>query len=78
RRHAALTAHPRFAHLVYTEDPAPIASWTPLIMADRDPVEPVAATRALDGLAVAFGTLARRMVDDLVARGARVRLQHEV
>lgn len=78
RRHAALTAHPRFAHLEYSEDPATIASWTPLVMADRDPDEPVAATRALDGLDVDFGTLARRMVDDLVARGARVRLQHEV
>src|SRR6478736_1659597 len=78
RRHAALTAHPRFAHLEYSEDPETIASWAPLVMADRDPDEPVAATRALDGLDVDFGTLARRMVDDLVARGATVRLQHEV
>jgi malate dehydrogenase (quinone) len=78
RRHAALTAHPRFAHLEYSEDPATIASWAPLVMADRDPDEPVAATRALDGLDVDFGTLARHMVDDLVARGTRVRLQHEV
>jgi malate dehydrogenase (quinone) len=78
RRHAALTAHPRFAHLEYSEDPATIASWAPLVMADRDPDEPVAATRALDGEDVDFGALARHMVDDLVARGANVRLQHEV
>ena len=78
RRHAALSAHPRFAHLEYSEDPATIASWAPLVMAGRDPAEPVAATRALDGEDVDFGALARHMVDDLVARGANVRLQHEV
>lgn len=78
RRHAALTAHPRFAHLEFSEDPATIASWAPLVMADRDPGEPVAATRALDGEDVDFGALARHMIDDLVARGANVRLQTEV
>ncbi|GIG35175.1 putative malate:quinone oxidoreductase [Cellulomonas pakistanensis] len=78
RRYAALSAHPRFAHLEYSEDPETIASWAPLVMADRAPDEPVAATRATDGLDVDFGTLTRLMVDDLVARGTTVRLQHEV
>jgi malate dehydrogenase (quinone) len=78
RRHAALATHPRFAHLEFTDDPATIAQWAPLVMAGRDPDEPVAATRSDDGTDVDFGALARHMVDDLVARGANVRLQHEV
>lgn len=78
RRHAALREHPRFAHLEYTDDPATIAAWAPLVMEQRHPGEPVAATRADDGLDVDYGALTRHMVDDLVARGARVRLQHEV
>ncbi|MEN1975443.1 malate dehydrogenase (quinone) [Cellulomonas sp. P4] len=78
RRHAALTAHPRFAHLEYTEDPETIAQWAPLVMEGRHPGEPVAATRASDGLDVDYGALARHLVDAVVARGAHVRLQHEV
>ncbi len=78
RRHAALTAHPRFEHLEYSEDPATIARWAPLVMDGRDPGEPVAATRADDGLDIDYGALTRHLVDDLVARGTNVRLQHEV
>lgn len=78
RRHAALTAHPRFAHLEFSDDPATLARWAPLVAEGRDPDEPVAATRADDGLDVDFGALTRHLVDDLVARGTRVRLQHEV
>ncbi|MBU5423959.1 malate dehydrogenase (quinone) [Cellulomonas hominis] len=78
RRHAALTAHPRFAHLRFTDDPGTIAEWAPLVMEQRHPDEPVAATRADDGLDVDFGALTRHLVADLQARGATVRLQHEV
>lgn len=78
RRHAALTEHPRFAHLEFTDDPATIARWAPLVMQGRDPDEAVAATRADDGLDVDYGALTRHLVADTVARGANVRLQHEV
>jgi malate dehydrogenase (quinone) len=78
RRHAALSAHARFAHLRFADDAATLADWVPLVAEGRDPDEPVAATRADDGLDVDFGALTRHLVDDLVARGARLRLQHEV
>lgn len=78
RRHAALSAHPRFAGLEFTDDPATIADWVPLVMQDRNPDEAVAATRATNGLDIDYGALTRHLVDDLVARGANVRLQHEV
>lgn len=35
RRHTTLVAHPAFAAMEYTEDPAVIAQWAPLVMAGR-------------------------------------------
>ncbi len=78
RRYEALRTHPRFTGLEFSDDPATIAAWAPLVMAGRAPGEPVAATRAADGLDVDFGTLTRHLVDDLVARGVRVHLGSEV
>ncbi len=78
RRHEALTAHPRFAGLRFTDDPEVLRDWAPLVMRDRDADEEVAATRADDGVDVDYGTLTRQLVDDVTARGARLHLEHEV
>lgn len=78
RRWEALRAHPRFADLEFTRDPATIRAWAPLVMEGRPDDQVVAATRATGGFDVDFGTLTRAMVDELVARGAHVRLQQEV
>ncbi|MEV7972630.1 malate dehydrogenase (quinone) [Cellulomonas sp. NPDC089187] len=77
RRHAALSAHPRFASMEFSDDPAVLAEWTPLIMAERAP-GPVAATRAPHGYDVDFGALTRHLIDDLRGRGARVSTGQEV
>ena len=65
RRHAALLHSPLFAGLEFSADPAQIAAWTPLVMAGRDPAEPVAATRMAIGTDVNFGALTRAMFDYL-------------
>lgn len=36
-RYELLAEHPLFAGMEYTEDPARIAEWAPIMMADRDP-----------------------------------------
>jgi len=77
RRHAALAAHPRFAAMEFSDDPAVIAEWAPLVMAGREP-GPVAATRAPDGYDVDFGALTRHLLDDLDARGTRIATGEEV
>jgi malate dehydrogenase (quinone) len=64
-RHQALAAHPLFAGMDYTEDRAKIEAWAPLVMAGRDPAEPVAATRAEEGTDVNFGALTQGMVESL-------------
>ncbi|MGP7961267.1 malate dehydrogenase (quinone) [Sanguibacter sp. A247] len=78
RRHAALSAHPLFSDLEFTTDPAVIAEWAPLLVADRDGDEPIAATRATSGTDVDFGSLTRSMLTHLVGRGAKLSTQHEV
>ncbi len=78
RRHAALSSHPLFSDLEFSTDPEQIRRWAPLLVADRDPDEPVAATRATAGTDVDFGALTRSMIDDTVRRGASLHLESEV
>jgi len=77
-RHELLAEHPLFAGMEYTEDRAQIAEWAPLMMADRDPDEPVAMTRSEVGTDVNFGSLTRHLFTALQESGARVHLRHEV
>ncbi|WP_343222670.1 malate dehydrogenase (quinone) [Marinobacterium ramblicola] len=61
KRHTTLSAHPAFADMEYSEDPAALREWMPLVMQNRDPAEKVAATRVSYGSDVNFGELARAM-----------------
>nr|WP_261797903.1 malate dehydrogenase (quinone) [Cellulomonas timonensis] len=78
RRADALRAHPHFASLEFSTDPEVIRTWAPLLVLDRELDEPIAATRAPEGVDVDFGALTRALVEDVTARGATVRLEHEV
>jgi malate dehydrogenase (quinone) len=65
QRHAQLSAHHLFADMQYSEDSAVLCDWMPLVMAQRDPAQPVAATRVAYGTDVDFGALTRGMVATL-------------
>ena len=65
RRHAAMSAHPAYHGMEYAEDHAKIAEWVPLIMAGRDPKQPVAATRIVNGADVDYGALTKNLLDHL-------------
>ena len=78
RRVATLTSIPRFADMEYTEDTDVIRQWAPLLIEDRADAGPVAASRHRGGTDVDFGAITRGLIDDLTARGADVRLRHEV
>ncbi len=78
RRYEALVDHPLFAGMEYSEDPEVIAGWTPLMMADRDPAQPIAATRIDSGTDVDFGSLTRELTLSLHEHGATVELGSEV
>tara|TARA_R110001592_G_scaffold363372_2_gene686209 strand:+ start:80754 stop:82241 length:1488 start_codon:yes stop_codon:yes gene_type:complete len=57
KRHATMSDHHCYEGMEYSEDHARIAEWTPLIMAGRDPAQPVAATRMVTGADVNYGAL---------------------
>nr|WP_281254268.1 malate dehydrogenase (quinone) [Sanguibacter antarcticus] len=78
KRHAALITHPLFNNLEFSDDPAVIGAWAPLLLADRDASEPIAATRATDGTDVDFGALTRQLTDYLVSTGVELHLEHEI
>jgi malate dehydrogenase (quinone) len=77
-RHQALAAQPLFAGLQYSDDPAELAAWIPLMMAGRDPGQVVAATRSVAGTDVNFGALTRLLLDDAAGRGVTVHCNQRV
>lgn len=78
KRFVALQQSPLFGEMVYTEDPAEIAHWAPLMMQGRNPNTPVAATRVDSGTDVDFGALTRKLFAALITAGAQLHLQHRV
>lgn len=65
KRFDALTAHPLYKEMEYTEDHIILTEWMPLIMDGRDRDEKVAATRMQTGTDVDFGKLTRLYLDHL-------------
>ena len=74
KRHAAMSAHHCYRGMEYSEDHAKIAEWAPLVMAGRDPAQPVAATHIGTGADVNYGALTSGLLsylqqqDDFVVR----------
>ncbi|MEV6071456.1 malate dehydrogenase (quinone) [Nocardia sp. NPDC052001] len=78
QRFQTLRSVPLFSATQYSEDPAVIAEWAPLLMAGRDRGEPIAATRYAAGTDVDFGALTEGLTRVMVEVGAHVHLSHEV
>jgi malate dehydrogenase (quinone) len=79
KRFQALTANHLFSGMEFSEDPARLSEWMPLIMQGREQTEPVAATRVGVGTDVNFGALTRSLVAYLKGlEGVKVHLQHEI
>jgi malate dehydrogenase (quinone) len=62
QRYEALHAHHLFEEMEYSEDPAVLRQWMPLVMQHRDPAQPVAATQVKHGTDVDFGALTRKLI----------------
>ncbi|PYY70004.1 malate dehydrogenase (quinone) [Pseudomonas jessenii] len=65
KRYDALQASPLFAGMQYSEDPAVIKQWVPLMMEGRDPNQKIAATWSPIGTDVNFGEITRQFVAHL-------------
>jgi malate dehydrogenase (quinone) len=66
KRFQALTAHPLYYGMEYSDDKKQIQEWIPLVMEGRDPSEEVAATRMANGTDVDYGALTKLLLDSLI------------
>ncbi|WP_112288024.1 malate:quinone oxidoreductase [Rahnella sp. AN3-3W3] len=79
KRFAALQQSTLFRGMEYSEDPAQIKQWIPLVMEGRDPAQKVAATRIPIGTDVNFGEITRQLVASLQKKpNFSLNLGHEV
>lgn len=77
-RFEALSSHPLFAGMEYSEDPHEIARWAPLVIDGRLKSEKIAATRVVSGSDVDFGVLTRLMCQRLSQRGVEFLFEKRV
>jgi malate dehydrogenase (quinone) len=78
RRYEILKDEPLFAGIEYTEDPAVIAEWAPLLIQHRKKGEAIAATRVIAGTDVDYGAVTRQLFNSLINSGAELELNHGV
>lgn len=79
KRYDLLKAHHLFKDMEYSEDPAVLSTWMPLVMQHRDPKQKVAATRVAYGSDVDFGSLTRSFVGNLANKtNFKLKLNTEV
>jgi malate dehydrogenase (quinone) len=79
KRFQAMTAHPCYYGMEYSEDRQKIAEWVPLVMEGRSSDEPVAATRIVTGTDVNYGALTHHLVAHLANQpGCQVHYRNRV
>ncbi|MEJ8546966.1 malate:quinone oxidoreductase [Brevibacillus borstelensis] len=78
RRFEALANNPLFRGMEFSDDPAKLMEWIPLIMKDRTVQEPVAATKIDSGTDVNFGALTRMLFDHLQSKNVEIKFKHNV
>jgi malate dehydrogenase (quinone) len=62
KRFKALTAHPLYYGMEYSEDKKQLAEWIPLVMEGRDSNDVVTATRMVTGTDVDYGALTEELL----------------
>ena len=65
KRFEALTAHPLYYGMEYSDDKKQIEEWIPLVMEGRDSSEEVTATQMVTGTDVDYGALTQVLLDSL-------------
>jgi malate dehydrogenase (quinone) len=79
KRFEALSAHPCYHGMEYSDDKKQMEKWMPLVMEGRDPSEVVAATRMRTGTDVDYGALTEDLLDCLRAKdGFSIHFFHRV
>src|ERR1700682_5112310 len=68
KRFEALSAHPLYHGMEFSDNKKQIEEWLPLVMEGRDPSEEVAATRMLTGTDVDYGALTADLLNSLTGK----------
>jgi malate dehydrogenase (quinone) len=78
-RYQAMSVHPCYHGMEYSEDHSEIAHWVPLVMEGRDKEQHIAATRMITGTDVDYGALTHLLISQLQAQpGFSVHYKHKV
>ncbi|WP_147802561.1 malate:quinone oxidoreductase [Alkalicoccus halolimnae] len=77
-RYEAMAANPLFQAIEYSDDPATIRKWIPLMMEERTSDEPIACTKIDAGTDVNFGSLTHKLFDYLKNKNVNVKYRHSV
>ena len=78
KRYEAMTSHPLFQGMEFSDDPDQLAEWMPLMMDGRTVTQPIAATRMKSGTDVNFGALTRMLFQYLQEENVEIRYRHHV
>ncbi|RXZ83767.1 malate:quinone oxidoreductase [Paenibacillaceae bacterium] len=78
KRFEALSSNPLFRGMEFSDDPAKLMEWIPLIMKERKLNEPIAATKIESGTDVNFGALTRMLFDHLKCKKVDMKFKHNV
>lgn len=78
RRYELLKDEPLFAGIEFSEDPAVIAEWAPLLIDRRKKGEPIAATRVISGTDVDYGAVTNQLFDGLKKAGVKLHWSHQI
>ncbi|MGO8793801.1 MAG: malate dehydrogenase (quinone) [Candidatus Sulfotelmatobacter sp.] len=69
KRFAALTSHPLYYGMEYSEEKKQIEEWIPLVMEGREPNDVVTATRMVTGTDVDYGALTKDLLNSFQGKG---------
>ncbi|MFJ7747683.1 malate:quinone oxidoreductase [Peribacillus sp. NPDC097295] len=78
KRFKALSESPLFQGMEFSEDPAKLMEWIPLIMENRPANDRIAATKIDSGTDVNFGALSRMLFDHLENKNVDIKYKHTV
>jgi len=78
RRFEVLKAEPLFEGMQFSDDPAQISKWAPLLIEGRTDAEPIAATWIASGTDVDFGAITNQLFDYLNTQSVEISTSNEV
>ncbi|WP_333474074.1 malate:quinone oxidoreductase [Psychrobacillus psychrodurans] len=78
KRFEAMSQNPLFQGMEFSDDPAKLMEWIPLIMENRPVNEAIAATKIDSGTDVNFGALTRMLLDHLMTKDVEIKFNSSV